>query len=158
MNARLTAAGITLAGAVFAMVVGPDGPLGGFWRPEESEQTPNGAQTAGLVGAGLVEALGFGLAVAILVLGRPLFARITSSPARATVAWLGSAWLLGSWWPHTALHRHFGADVDALVFLEVIFHAGSIVVAGALLWAVLPTLMSHYATTEKTDTHSGITA
>lgn len=115
MNTRLVAAGITVAGTVVAMLVGPDGPLGGFWRPEEVDPEPSGAVLAGLVGAGFLEAVGFGLALAILALGRPLFTRITTTPARATAAWLAAAWLLGSWWPHTSLHRHFGIDPGALV-------------------------------------------
>ncbi len=146
MNTRLVAGGIVVAGTVFAMLVGPDGPLGGFWRPEEADPEPAGAQLAALMGFGLVEAVGFGLALAVLILGRPLFERITTSKRRATAAWLASAWLLGSWWPHTALHRHFGSDVSGLVAIELIFHVGSIVVASILLWSVLPRLMAPQAT------------
>lgn len=144
MNKRVIAAIIIVGGgAVLALAAGPNGPLGGFWRPLPLDPEPAGIQLAGLMSAGIVEAIGFGIALAILALGRPLSLRLTRSPARATVAQLAAAWLLGSWWPHTALHMHHGMDLDALVLLEVGFHAGSIVAAALLLWAVLPTAVSH---------------
>lgn len=138
MTKTITAAIIIVGGAVAAMLVGPNGPLGGFWRPIELDPEPAGAQLAGLIGAGVVEAIGFGAAIAILVLGRPLFARLTTTPGRALAAQVTSAWLLGSWWPHTALHMHHGTDPAALVALEVGFHAGSIVAFAILLWALIP--------------------
>lgn len=143
MNKRVIAAIIIVGGGVLALVAGPNGPLGGFWRPLPLDPEPAGIQLAGLMGAGIVEAIGFGAALAVLALGRPLSLRLTRSPARATVAQLAAAWLLGSWWPHTGLHMHHGLNPDALVLLEVGFHAGSIVAAALLLWAVLPTAVSH---------------
>lgn len=143
MNKRVTAAIIIVGGAVLALAAGPNGPLGAFWRPLPVDPEPAGIQLAGLMGAGIVEAIGFGAALAILALGRPLSLRLTRSPARATVAQLAAAWLLGSWWPHTALHMHHGMDPDVLVLLEVGFHAGSIVAAALLLWAVLPAVVDH---------------
>lgn len=130
---KLTTAIIIVGGAAAAMLLGPNGPLGGFWRPLPLSREPAGAQLAGLVGAGAVEALGFGAAIAVLVLGGALFSRITRKP---TVARVAAAWLLGSWWPHSALHRHVGFDPDALAVLEVVFHAGSIVAFAALLWTL----------------------
>lgn len=134
---KLSTAIIIVGGAAAAMLLGPNGPLGGFWRPLPLSPEPAGAQLAGLIGVGAVEALGFGAAIAVLVLGGALFSRITTTARKAAVARVAAAWLLGSWWPHSALHRHFGLDPDALAVLEVVFHAGSIVAFGALLWAVL---------------------
>jgi hypothetical protein len=137
MNKKLTAGIIIVGGTVLAMLAGPNGPLGGFWRPQTLDPEPSGAVLAGLMGSGLVEAIGFGAAVAMLALGRPLFTRLASTPGKATTAWLAAAWLLGSWWPHSALHMHVGLDASALVFLEVVFHAGSIVALALLLSALL---------------------
>lgn len=119
------------------MLAGPRGPLGGFWRPVELEAEPNGGQLAALIGSGLVEAVGFGTALAVLLLCRPLLRQLTTTPARANSALLAAAWLLGSWWPHSSLHMHFGLTPGALAPLELIFHAGSIVAFAALTWALL---------------------
>lgn len=137
MNKKLTAGIIIVGGTVLAVLAGPNGPVGGFWRPQTLDPAPSGAVLAGLMGSGLVEAFGFGAALAILALSRPLFARLADSPGKATTAWLAAAWLLGSWWPHSALHMHFGLDASALVVLELVFHAGSIVALALLLSTLL---------------------
>lgn len=156
MNKRLTAAIIVVGGTVLAMLAGPNGPLGGFWRPIPMDPEPAGAQLAGLMTAGIVEAIGFGIALAVLALGRPLFLRITRTGGRATVAQITSAWLLGSWWPHTALHMHNGMDPDVLVVLELAFHAGSIVAFVLLLWALLPTAATDQQATRERSPATGI--
>ncbi|MGH3711971.1 MAG: hypothetical protein ACRDT4_00680 [Micromonosporaceae bacterium] len=138
MSHRLTATGIVVSGAVAAMLLGPNGPLGDFWRPIAMEPAPAGAQLAGLIGSRLVEAIGFGAALAILAVGRRLFVKLTRTPGTATTAQLAAAWLIGSWWPHSALHMHFGLRADALAGLELVFHAGSIVAFALLLWALMP--------------------
>lgn len=134
---RTRALAIVLGGTGIAMLAGPRGPLGGFWRPVELEAGPSGGQLAVLIGSGLVEAVGFGAALAVLLLGRPLLRQLTTTPARANAALLAAAWLLGSWWPHSSLHMHFGLTPGALAPLELIFHAGSIVAFAALTWALL---------------------
>jgi len=137
MRTRLTALAIVLGGAVIALLFGPRGPLGGFWRPVTMDRPPAGWQLAGLMGAGLVEAVGFGLALAVLALGRSTAHRLIAAPVRATAAQLATAWLLGSWWPHSALHQHVGLRPSALAGLELGFHGGSILATAVLLWAVL---------------------
>lgn len=139
MRRTVSAAIIVIGGAVAALLFGPNGPWGGFWRPIAMNPEPAGWQLAGLMSSGLTEAVGFGLALAILALGRPAFTRLTATPAKATVAQLASAWLLGSWWPHTALHMHHGAKASALVGIELGFHANSILAVCVLLWAVAAT-------------------
>lgn len=134
---RTRALAIVLGGTGIAMLAGPRGPLGGFWRPVELEAEPNGGQLAALIGSGLVEAVGFGTALAVLLLGRPLLRQLTTTHARANAALIAAAWLLGSWWPHSSLHMHFGLTPGALAPLELIFHAGSIVAFAALMWALL---------------------
>lgn len=136
MNRKLAAAIIVSGGTVIALVAGPRGPLGGFWRPARMESAPAGIEMAGLIASGVVEAVAFGAALAVGILGGPLFARLTATPGRATTARFTTAWVLGAWWPHTALHLHVGLNPSALVGIELVFHAGTIVAAGALLWAL----------------------
>lgn len=145
MSKKLIAAGIAAGGTVVALLFGPNGPLGGFWRPIPLDPDPGAAQLAGLVGAGVVEAIGFGTALAVIVLGRPLFARLTRTPGLAQMT---TAWLLGSWWPHSALHMHFGPRAEILVGLELIFHAGSIIAFTLLLWTMIPAVTTDRARTE----------
>jgi hypothetical protein len=134
---RTRAAGIVVsAGTLLALLTGPRGPLGGFWRPVRMDSAPAGIELAGLIASGVVEAVAFGAALAVALLGGPLFARLTATPGRATTARLTTAWVLGAWWPHTALHQHVGLNPSALVGIELVFHAGTIVAAGALLWAL----------------------
>ncbi|MGH3727338.1 MAG: hypothetical protein ACREUZ_07720 [Burkholderiales bacterium] len=141
MNRRLVAGALVVGGALVAMVVGPNGPIGStFWPATELDSEPGAAQLAGLMGAGIIEALGFGLGLAVLFLGRSLFERVTSTSAKATTAQLCGAWLVGSWWLHSSLHLHFGLQPGPLVFIEWLFHAGSIVAAVLLASAVLTSL------------------
>jgi hypothetical protein len=106
----------------------------GRWRSAATNAAgpkPVGLQPAGPAAAGVAEAIGFGLALAILALRRPGFVRLTGK--LSTVACIASTWLLGSWWPHSALHRHFGLRVGPLVGIELDFHAGSAVAAAVLV-------------------------
>lgn len=129
-------AGIVIAGLAIAMVFGPDGPLGGFWRPIPGPEA-EGAMAAGFIAVGIAEGLGFGLGLAILVLGRGWFGRLVPNQGLAVAAWLSSVYLLVSWWPHSASHRHFGDALAQLLWMEWVFHVGSIVAIGVLLWALL---------------------
>lgn len=128
---------IVVIGSAAALLSGPRGPLGGFWRPVHLNPEPAGLEVAGFALSTVVEAVGFGLAVAVLTVGRPLFSRNTTSSVRCTTAQLTTAWLLGSWLPHTALHMHFGLQASALSVLELTFHAGSVIAFLAFIWAVL---------------------
>jgi hypothetical protein len=131
------AVAVTVTGTVLAALVGPRGPLGGFWAPAPEIPPPRGALLAGFVGENLVENVAFGLGLAVLIIGRRWFVERTTSPGRATAAWLASAWLLGSWMPHAALHLHIGLRPNALLAVEWVFHGGAIVAIVVLLWAML---------------------
>jgi hypothetical protein len=137
MRRKLVAVLAVCGGTALAMLAGPRGPLGGWWRPVPMPRS-TGVPTSALLASGVIEAIGFGAAVALLLLGRPVIARLARTPARTTCAWLGGAWLLGSWWPHTALHQHFGVRPSALAPIELVFHAGSIIVFAVFLWALIP--------------------
>jgi hypothetical protein len=128
---------VTVAGTVLAALVGPRGPLGGFWAPAPEIPQPRGALLAGFVGENLVENVAFGLGLAVLVVGRRWFAERITSQGRATAAWLAAVWLLGSWMPHAALHLHIALRPNALLAVEWVFHGGAIVAIVVLLWAVL---------------------
>lgn len=145
MGRKIVAAVAVCGGTAFAMLAGPRGPLGGSWRPIPMPQ-PTSGQTSALLASGVIEAIGFGAAIAVLLVGRPVIARLASTPTRTICAWLSAAWLLGSWWPHTALHQHFGIKPSALAPIELVFHAGSIIAFALLLWALIP-VRSHVVTT-----------
>jgi hypothetical protein len=128
--------GITLAGAVLAAIVGPRGPLGGFWAPSPHVPRVDGALQVGFITWHIVETLAFGVGLAILLLGRNWFNHRTTTPGRATTVWLSAAWLFASWMPHAALHQHIGMQPTALLTIEWVFHGGAILAIATLLWAV----------------------
>jgi hypothetical protein len=130
MSRRGWAVTVVVAGTAMALVARA------LWPTVELSPAPAGLQLAALVASGLVEALAFGAALAVALLGGPVAGRLTTTPARARTARFAAAWVLGSWWPHTTLHMHFGMTARALAVIEPVFHAGTIVAAGALLWAV----------------------
>ena len=127
---------VAAAATVFAVVIGPDGPLGGFWAPAPDMPQPHGVVLVGLIGEGMVENAAFGVGIAVLLLGRGWFAARTRTARHGHIAWLTTVWLFASWMPHAALHRHIGMNPSGMLPVEWIFHAGSIV-ALALLLATL---------------------
>jgi hypothetical protein len=127
---------VAAAATVFAVVIGPDGPLGGFWAPAPDMPQPHGVVLVGLIGEGMVEKAAFGVGIAVLLLGRDWFAARTRTARHRHIAWLTTVWLFASWMPHAALHRHIGMNPSGTLPVEWIFHAGSIV-ALALLLATL---------------------
>jgi hypothetical protein len=127
---------VTIAGAVFAALVGPRGPLGGFWAPAPTAPHVHGALLAGFATENMVENLAFGLGLAILLFGRQWFAAHTASATRATAAWLATVWLFASWMPHAALHLHIGMQPTALLPIEWVFHGGAIMASAVLLVAL----------------------
>jgi hypothetical protein len=128
---------VAIAGTLLAALIGPRGPLGGFWAPAPEIPQPHGALLAGFVGENLVENVAFGIGLAVLVVGRRWFAERTTGRSRATAAWLAAVWLLASWMPHAALHQHIGLWPPGLLAVEWVFHGGAIVAIVVLLWAVL---------------------
>lgn len=128
--------GLILGGVVIALVFGPDGPLGGFWRPAQGSSEPSGLLFPGFIGVLLAEGVALGTAAAVLVFGRRWFNAIVGRSGLATAGWVSTMWLLGSWWPHTASHRFVGEDLAGLLAVEWIFHVGSMVAMGILLAAI----------------------
>jgi len=131
---RFTA--ITAAGTVAAVLIGPTGPLGGFWAPTPDAPAPSGAVLGGLIVERMIENVAFGAGLAILLTGRRWFTARTAT-GRSATAWLAAVWLLASWMPHGALHVHNGMRPAGLLAIEWIFHVGMIAAVVALLWALL---------------------
>jgi hypothetical protein len=127
---------VTIAGTALAVLIGPRGPLGGFWAPTPAAPHVHGALLAGFATENMVENLAFGLGLAILLLGWHRFTTYTTTTAKATTAWLATVWLFASWMPHAALHLHIGVQPTALLPVEWVFHGGAILAIGALLWAL----------------------
>jgi hypothetical protein len=123
---------------ITAALIGPNGPLGGFWAPNPHAPKPSGAVLGGYIAERMIENLAFGVGVAILLLGRRWFTERIPDQRRARTAWLAAAWLLASWMPHSSLHMHIGMQPNALLVVEWLFHAGTIAATAALLWALLP--------------------
>lgn len=128
---------ISAAATVFAVAIGPNGPLGGFWALAPDMPHPHGVVAAGLIAEGMVENVAFGVGIAVLLLGRGWFAARTRTARHRHIAWLTTVWLFASWMPHAALHRHIGMNPSGVLPAEWIFHGGSIA-ALALLLATLP--------------------
>lgn len=128
---------VAVVATAFATLIGPSGPLGGFWRP--SPDLPTAAQPilGGLIAESMIENVAFGIGIAIALLGYRWFAARTPDRFHALAAWLASVWLLASWMPHGSLHRHIGLAPRGLLPVEWIFHGGAIVAVAALLWALL---------------------
>lgn len=129
--------GFVGAGVVFALLFGPDGPLGGFWRPAEGSPEPSGALIPGFIVVAISEGLALGAAIAVGAFGRPWFRSLVGESRFATAAWVSTIWLLGSWWPHTATHRFVGDDLGGLLLAEWIFHVGSMVAMAIVLAAIV---------------------
>jgi len=125
-----------LAATVFAALIGPRGPFGGFWAPSPMAPHVHGALQAGFIGENMLENAAFGVGVAVLLLGRGWFMARMPDDRRATVGWLAAVWLLASWMPHAALHLHVGMDAEALLPVEWTFHVGAIAAVAALLWSM----------------------
>lgn len=128
--------GTVVVGVVVALVFGPDGPLGGFWRPAAGSEEPSGLMIPGFIGVSVAEGIALGTALGVLLFGRGWFTRLVGASGLATAAWLSTMWLLGSWWPHTAAHRYVGEDLGGLLAIEWIFHVGSMVAIGIVLAAI----------------------
>ncbi|MEM7337344.1 MAG: hypothetical protein AAF467_01785 [Actinomycetota bacterium] len=131
---------VTVVGTIVALLFGANGPLGGFWGESVlSDPEPEGAALAGLIGAGLVESVAFGVGLAWIAFGWPMMQRVGG--ALATWTFVAVAWGLVSWAPHTSLHVTNGStDWGRLAVIEWGFHVtlviGAMIVA-TFVWQTL---------------------
>ena len=140
---------ITVAVAVPAFVLGPI-----IWPPNPRGPTPAGFQLLLFMALAAIEALTFGLGVAFIGFGLPLARRVVGeSRVHAWTAFIATAWLLISWWPHDNMHIHNGADLAGMLVIEYVFHVSLMVAGIALAYTLmraLQTLIAERATEQRT--------
>jgi len=128
---------VTLLIGVPAFLLAPPAPFGPtIWpAPVPLMPAPTEGQVKLLMLYGAFEAVALGLGVALVILGWRLVRQATTADkGRALAMYLGTAWLLGNWWFHDALHIVSGMSPVALVWIEWGFH-GTLIAAGmALAW------------------------
>lgn len=122
-----------LAFGTLAFLANGNAPLGRLlWPPHADAPAPTGIQVPLLVLATAIEALLFGVGIALLAWGWRLFARAPAPRALSRAAHLCLVWLLVSWFPHDNLHPHYGESMGAIVALVWGFHV-TLGLAGAVL-------------------------
>lgn len=125
-------------GTLWGMLLDAHGPLGSrLYPPFPGAASPAGSVLGVLMAGVFVQALGLGLALALLVHARPLVAGLRRAAGGrqgvAIGAFASLVWILASWIPHGSLHLHVDpTNFWALAALEWGFHV-SLVAAGALL-------------------------
>lgn len=133
MGRKTYAVILTVAFAAIAMALNAHAPLGQkIWPPTPDAPEVTDAQLAGFMAYSVVEALGFGLGVAFLILGFPLVRRAAGSTSLAVATYLATGWLLVNWVPHDNLHEHVGMDPAGLLALEWTFHT-TLLASGAIV-------------------------
>lgn len=124
---------VTVAVAIPAFLLEPNGPLGGFWAPHHAIPAPTGGLVPLFMLLGLLDALSLGAAVSLLIFGYPLIAAIGNTSKGLTfAAYLSIVWVLGNWWAHDSLHLHHGFELVPLLGIEYGFHV-TLMIAGAIL-------------------------
>lgn len=142
---------ISLTIALFAVIgflIQPNSPIGAMiWEPSSDFPAPVGAQLPLLMLYGILAAVGFGVAVAFLIWGRPLVARLGLSKGLTTAAHLAIVWVLGNWVIHDSLHIANGHNIWGLIAIEYAFH-GTLIAAGVVLaWAMVSVARSNVEAT-----------
>lgn len=129
---------VIMAGFIAAGLLGAQGPLGGFWGAETTDPEPSGGALAGLIGAGVIEGIAFGVGLAWLAFGREM---LQTNDGQATATYLAVAWALVSWAPHTSFHQSIADDdYGGLAAIELGFHVtlviGALIIA-SFVWRTL---------------------
>lgn len=89
-----------------------------------------------LLGMKLLEGLGLGAGIGLLIFGRR-FLRAAAPSVPVLPALLATAWYLVNWWPHDNLHLVNGANLWGLLGIEYLFHLTLMVAAGVLALSML---------------------
>lgn len=123
-----------------------------LWQPPAGVALPpSGILPLLLPVAVVMPSIALGVGVAFLVFGRQLLAD-GGTPALSRAAYLGVAWLLISWWPHSNFHRVASGWTSILV-IDYVFHTTAIAAAGIVAIFFLRVLRERRATTR--DASSG---
>jgi hypothetical protein len=105
-----------------------------IWPDAEGGPQPSSTQLILLIFLGVIDSLLVGLGVAFLIYGLPLVRRFVGAGRLAWLTYLGIAFQLLSWWPHSNLHRVAGDNFNALIAIDYGFHVPLQI--GALAMAV----------------------
>ena len=105
-----------------------------IWPDAEGGPQPSEMQLVLLILLGVIDSLVFGLGIAFLVYGLPLVQRFVGAGRLAWLTFLGIAFQLLSWWPHSNLHRVAGDNFNTLIAIDYGFHVPLQI--GALAMAV----------------------
>lgn len=114
-----------------------------IWPPHPGGPTPSVIQIALLLILDAVQSLLFGLGVALLIWGWPLFKNLPLQKAPAkTWTFISVVWLLVSWWPHIGFHVSAGEDLWSIIGIDYAFHftviAASLIVIRTLVVLATP--------------------
>ncbi len=139
MSSRRKWVTTSIVGFIIAVLFGAQGPLGGFWGSgADTDTDPSGAALAGLIGAGLVEAVAFGVGLAWIAFGWSVVKSVNRPLAVAT--FVAIAWGLVSWAPHTAFHQSLGDENwGGLAAIEWGFHVTLVIsafVVATFIWRI----------------------
>ena len=128
MSTRRKWTAVIVVGFVIAVLFGANGPLGGFWGGDTSDEDIPGGALAGLVMANLVESLAFGAGLAWFAFG---WQHVQHAGRRlATATYVAIGWGIVSWFPHSSLHIAWEEDDwYALAAIEWGFHVTLVVAA-----------------------------
>ncbi len=114
---------VTIVVGAVAFVTEPNGPLGGFWEPNDAVEDPEGVQIPLFILLGLAEAVMFGLGIAFIIFGYSWVRAVGGLTAGwSALTFASIAWMLTNWWSHDSLHIHNGLDLNGLLAIEYAFH------------------------------------
>jgi hypothetical protein len=105
-----------------------------IWPDVEGGPQPSQAELMMLILLGVIDSLLFGLGIAFLLYGLPLVRRFVGAGRLAWLTYLGIAFQLLSWWPHSNLHRVAGDSLATIIAIDYGFHVPLQI--GALAMAV----------------------
>lgn len=105
-----------------------------IWPDAAGGPAPSSTQLILLILLGVFDSLLFGLGVAFVIYGLPLVRRFVGAGRLAWLTYVGIAFQLLSWWPHSNLHRVAGDNFDTLIAIDYGFHVPLQI--GALAMAV----------------------
>jgi len=127
----------TLVVGILAFLLAPNAPWTIWPKPADLMPPPTPTEVNLFMLLGVFDALSLGLGIACLIFGWPLVTQV-AAPARgrAVIIYLSTAWGLGNWWVHDALHMVNGMNPTGLLRIEYGFHVTLIISGAALAYAV----------------------
>ena len=133
---------VTLVVGLLAFLLAPNAPLTVWPKPAELMPPPTPTEINLFRLLGVFEALALGLGISFLIFGWPLVEQVAApSRGRAVAIYLSTAWLLGNWWLHDALHMINGMKPTGLLGIEYGFHV-TLMIAGAALAYAFATMVT----------------